>query len=120
MIDPIKILQRAWHILWNYRALWVFGLILALATGSSSFNGGNNSGWQYQSDGNGFQTPPPQSMQEFFNNLGRELDKLFRQGIPDANITGQALTAFLWVIGVFVLLMIVVGVVVAIARYVSE
>ena len=120
MIDPVKILQRAWHILWNYRALWVFGLILALATGSSSFNGGNNSGWQYQSDGNGFQTPPPQSMQEFFNNLGRELDKLFRQGIPDANITGQALTAFLWVIGVFVLFMILVGIVVAIARYVSE
>lgn len=59
-------------------------------------------------------------MQEFFNNLGRELDKLFRQGIPDANITGQALTAFLWVIGVFVLFMIVVGILVAIARYVSE
>ena len=59
-------------------------------------------------------------MQEFFNDLSRELDKLFSQGIPEANITGQALTAFLWVIGIFVLFMIVVGVVVAIARYVSE
>jgi hypothetical protein len=120
MIDPVKILQRAWHILWNYRALWVFGLILALASGGGSFNGGNNNGMQYQSDGNGPQTPPPQSMQEFFNNLSRELNKLFSQGIPEANITGEALTAFLWVVGVFIVLMIMVGIVVAIARYVSE
>lgn len=119
MIDPVKILQRAWHILWNYRALWVFGLILALAAGGS-YNGGGNNGVQYQADGNGPQTPPPQSMQEFFDDLSRELDKLFSQGIPEAHITGQALTSFLWVIGVFVLFMIVVGIVVAIARYVSE
>ena len=121
MIDPVKILQRAWHILWNYRALWVFGLILALAAGGS-FNGGGNNGMQYETNGNGNgpQIPPPQSMQEFFQDLGRELDKLFRQGIPDAHITGQALIAFLWVIGVFILLMIVIGIVVAIARYVSE
>ena len=121
MIDPVKILQRAWHILWNYRALWVFGLILALAAGGS-YNGGGNNGVQYQADGNGngTQTPPPQSMQEFFDDLRRELDKLFSQGIPEADITGEALTAFLWVIGVFVLFMITVGIVVAIARYVSE
>jgi hypothetical protein len=25
-----KILQRAWHMVWHYRALWVFGCILAL------------------------------------------------------------------------------------------
>jgi len=25
-----KVLQRAWYIVWHYRALWVFGLILAL------------------------------------------------------------------------------------------
>jgi hypothetical protein len=119
MIDPVKILQRAWHILWNYRALWVFGLILALAAGGS-FHGGNNNGMQYQTDGNGPHTPPPQSMHEFFSNLGRGLDKLFSRGIPDANITGEALTVFLWVIGVFVVVMILVGIVVAIARYVSE
>ena len=61
-----------------------------------------------------------QSMQEFFNDLSRELNKLFSQGIPEANITGQALTAFLWIVGIFVLLMIMIGIVVAIARYVSE
>jgi len=41
MLDIKKILLRSWHILWNYRTLWVFGFILALAAGSG---GGNNSG----------------------------------------------------------------------------
>lgn len=119
MIDPIKILQRAWQILWNYRALWVFGLILALAAGGS-YNGGGNNGVQWREDGNNYQTTPPESMQEFFRDLNRGMDKLFREGIPDANITGKALTAFLWVIGIFVVFMLMVGIVVAIARYVSE
>ena len=26
------VLKRAWHIVWNYRALWLFGIIFALAT----------------------------------------------------------------------------------------
>jgi hypothetical protein len=119
MIDPIKILQRAWHILWNYRTLWVFGLILALAAGGSS-SGGNNNGMQWREDSNnGSQTPPPESMREFFQNLGREIDKLFREGIPDANITGEALTSFLWVVGIFILVMLVISIVITIAYYVS-
>ena len=119
MIDPIKILQRAWHILWNYRTLWVFGLILALAAGGSS-SGGNNNGMQWREDGNnGSQTPPPENMQEFFQNIQRELDRLFREGIPDINITGEALTTFLWVVGIFVVLMLLVSIAIAIAYYVS-
>ena len=116
-MDPIKILRRAWQILWSYRALWVFGLVLALATAGSS--GGGNNSVQYQSDGNNHQ-PTPQSMQEFFSDFNREMDKLFREGIPEVDITGEALTAFLWIVGIFVVIMLVVGIVVAIARYVSE
>ncbi|PWH12101.1 MAG: hypothetical protein DDG60_14975 [Anaerolineae bacterium] len=41
MLDFQKILVRAWQILWNYRALWVFGFILALASGGGG-GGGNN------------------------------------------------------------------------------
>jgi hypothetical protein len=36
MFDIQKILKRSWHILWNYRLLWVFGFILALAVGGNS------------------------------------------------------------------------------------
>jgi hypothetical protein len=118
MIDPIKILQRAWHILWNYRALWIFGLILALAAGGS-FNGSGNNGVQWREEGQGHQTPPYGSVQEFLNDLGRQMEKLFTQGIPEANITGEALTAFLWTVGIFVVFMFLVGIVVTIAYYVS-
>ncbi|HEX6270733.1 MAG TPA: hypothetical protein VFZ43_10880, partial [Anaerolineales bacterium] len=97
--------------------LWVFGLILALATAGSS--GGGNNSVQYQFDENSRPTPP-QSMQEFFNDLNREMERLFNQGIPEIDISGEVFTAFLWVIGIFIVLMLVVGIVVAIARYVSE
>ena len=30
-----KILERAWHTVWRYKALWLFGAILALAAGGS-------------------------------------------------------------------------------------
>ena len=122
MIDPVKILQRAWRILWNYRTLWVFGLILALAAGSS-YNGGGNNGVQYHNNnGTPHPVPPqtPQSMQQFFHDLGSEIQKLLHQGIPGTPITGKELTSFLWVIGVFALFMLLVGIVVAVARYVSE
>jgi hypothetical protein len=119
MIDPVKILQRAWRILWSYRALWVFGLILALTAGGS-FNGGGNNGIQWQEDGTEFQGPPPESMQQFFRDFNRELQRLFDRGIPEMDISGQALTAFLWVMGIFILVMLVLGIVFAIARYVSE
>jgi hypothetical protein len=117
MIDPIKILQRAWYILWNYRALWVLGLILALVAGGSLSNGGNN-GMQFREDGNN-NPPTHQSMQEFFRDLNRDIDTLFTQGIPEANITGEALTAFLWTVGVFVVFMLLISIVVTIAYYVS-
>ena len=29
MIDLGKIIKRAWHILWNYKVLWIFGILLA-------------------------------------------------------------------------------------------
>ena len=41
MLDITKILKRSWHILWNYRTLWIFGFILALAVGG---HGGGNGG----------------------------------------------------------------------------
>jgi hypothetical protein len=59
-------------------------------------------------------------MQEAFHEAQRELHQLFERGIPEAHISGQELTTFLWVIGAFVLVMMIVGVVMAIARYVSE
>jgi hypothetical protein len=44
MIDIGKILKRAWQILWNYRTLWIFGILLALTTGSGSGGSGSGNG----------------------------------------------------------------------------
>ncbi len=119
MIDPVKILKRAWYILWSYRALWIFGLVLALAAGSSAGNGSGNNGIRYDQSGHNQQVTP-HSMQTAWQDFQSELHKLFTQGIPQAHITGRELTTFLWVIGAFVLVMLIVGIVMAIARYVSE
>ena len=118
MIDPIKILQRAWHILWSYRTLWILGLMLALA-GGGSLNGGANNGVQWREDSQSYQGPSFGSVQEAIDYFNRELNRLFREGIPEANITGPAFTAFLWTIGAFVLFMFLVSIVVTIAYYVS-
>jgi hypothetical protein len=32
-VDHIKVLKRAFHITWNYKTLWIFGIILALTVG---------------------------------------------------------------------------------------
>jgi len=37
-MDHMKVLKRAWQILWHYRALWIFGIILALTAPSTRGN----------------------------------------------------------------------------------
>ncbi|MCX7681157.1 MAG: hypothetical protein N2508_04185 [Anaerolineae bacterium] len=43
-MDYLKILKRAWEITWRYRALWVFGIILALTAGGGGGSGGGGGG----------------------------------------------------------------------------
>jgi hypothetical protein len=47
-MDHIKVLKRAWEIIWRYRVLWVFGIILALTTA------GGGRGPQYSFNGEDF------------------------------------------------------------------
>jgi hypothetical protein len=52
MMDHLKILSRAWTMLWHYRALWLFGFLFALAGGGSRF-GGSPGGGSSSSGGSG-------------------------------------------------------------------
>jgi hypothetical protein len=49
-MDHVKVLKRSWEILWRYRALWVFGVIVVLcaagASGNPSFPQGGGNGHQ--------------------------------------------------------------------------
>ncbi|NLF00024.1 MAG: hypothetical protein GX601_03515, partial [Anaerolineales bacterium] len=48
-MDYGRIVKRAFQITWRYRALWVFGIILAIASGAgNSGGGGGGSGAQAQ------------------------------------------------------------------------
>ena len=43
-MDHLKVLKRSFEITWSYRALWVFGILLALTTGSGGGGNGGSSG----------------------------------------------------------------------------
>jgi hypothetical protein len=125
-MDPVKILKRAWHILWSYRALWVFGLILALTAAGSSGGSGGNNGVRFSGDGNnqGYDAPLPENWREeigkAFSAVGQEFARILQDGLPALGISKGELTALLWIGAAFVLVMLVVGIAMAIARYVSE
>lgn len=119
-MDSIKILRRAWQILWSYRALWVFGLILALAGAGSNGRGPNGgNGVQYEANSQNVQ-PLPQDMREAFQQAFQEMQKFFHEGLAQAGIPLQQLTALIWIAVIFVLFSLILGIIVAIARYVSE
>jgi hypothetical protein len=79
-MDHTKILKRAWHILWSYRVLWIFGIILALtATG-----GVGTSGTSYSVGSGDFQDgqlrdfSPDQfrrDLDDAFDDFGEELEE---------------------------------------------
>ena len=122
-MDPIKILKRAWHILWSYRALWVFGLVLALA-GAGTY-GNNNANYQTNREEWQYNQPIhpenlPRSFEEGMRQFSEGMRRLFREGLPHEGISGQEVVTLLWVIGAFILLMLIVSLAVAVARYVSE
>lgn len=119
-MDPIKILRRAWQILWSYRVLWVFGLILALAgAGTSPRNSNNGNQVQYQIDSQNTQ-PLPQDMREAFQQAIQEMQRLFHEGLTKAGIPPEQVNTLIWIAVAFVLFSLVLGMIVAIARYVSE
>jgi hypothetical protein len=120
-MDPIRILKRAWHILWQYRALWIFGLIIALTVGGSS-GGGNSSSIRNNLNDTDQQYTMP-SMDTFPGTLSDAwtiLEKSLKEGISSVDWLKDNWTPILWITGIFVLVMLLIGIVLTIARYVSE
>lgn len=124
MFDIKKILSRSWHILWNYRTLWIFGFILALAMGGSG--GGNNSRYslndsdrnqpnqQWQGDWEGLRGENfAEQMRDGFRQAGAELQKLQAQ-YPVEFRMGIAVAITLFIV-VFLL-----SILTAILRYIAE
>jgi len=119
MINIGKILKRSWHILWNYRVLWIFGILLALTTGG---NGDGSSGSSYQfrsnfgnngSNGNNPNFQPGPFLRALTNWFNQNITPLFEH-------PAQHVVTFIWISVAFILFMLFVGVVAAFLRYVSE
>lgn len=128
MLDIKKILGRSWHILWNYRTLWIFGFILALTVGASNGGGGNNSrysandgdrdngpaGIHAPQDWQGLQGDTPQEkLNDAFAQIGAGIAEL-RAEYPVEFQMGIAVAITLFV------MMVVLSLVGAVLRYVAE
>jgi hypothetical protein len=106
----MQILKRAWKILWSYRILWVFGIILALTSPSGSANLNFSRPSVRNTDRNFNFTPPDEVRREL-----EKLGQLFSQGIPAE--TQQLLIRIAVLLGVVVLLLMILF---AIGYYVSQ
>lgn len=121
MIDIGKILKRGWHILWNYKVLWIFGILLALTVGSGGGGGGGNGGTNYQfGSGDGGHYGDGPGITESTPWL-RDLNDWMEQNVEPLFATPEkAVNTAIW-IGVGLLaLIIVLSLLTALVRYPSE
>lgn len=119
MINIEKILKRSWHILWNYKVLWIFGILLALTAGGNG-SGSSSSGYQFSGNNgnNGSNGYIPNFQPGPFL---RELTDWFNQNIaPLFEHPDQHVVTFIWIGVAFLLFILVVGVITSLLRYVSE
>ena len=118
MIDIGKILKRAWHTLWNYRVLWIFGILLALTAGAAS-SGGSNSSWRYAM--NRDNNPPPAQDFQWDAPTLREFNQWAEQNIdPIIRNPDKFVSTIIWIsVGVF-LFILLMSAIAAVIRYVSE
>lgn len=99
------VVKRAWQIMLRYRVLWVFGFIIALASAGGGGSGGSGSPGGSGPSGSGAGGPElPPEIERFFFNFD------FQEMLPILIAIGVAL----------ICLAIAIGVLFAIARYVSE
>jgi hypothetical protein len=99
-MDHIRVLRRAFSITLNYRALWVFGILLALTAGGRSSGGSNGGGSGSSGNGNFPPSTPP---------------------FPDfPRIPNEAVGGIIAVIVGLMCFFVLLGILFTILRYISE
>jgi hypothetical protein len=118
-----KVLKQGWHVLWHYRALWIFGIILALVTFSweTAVLFDDNGDWERQGvtitrlNGETFWQAFQRTMQQEVDEANRELSELFAQELG-IGLKVHVLSMIAVLMGIAAIAF-VMG---KIARYVSE
>ena len=75
-----QILKRSWDILWGYRAMWVFGIILALTSASATGGSGGHGGGGGDGGHGAMYNHPAQYRMEL-SEMRTGLQELFRHGV---------------------------------------
>lgn len=123
-MNHTKVLEQTWRILWNYRALWLFGILLALVTfswGPAAFLDRDDDGWEQpgivitRQPGETFLEAFQRTMRKEVEEANRELSELFDE---ELGITAKA--NVLIIAAVLMAVALAAWVVARIVRYVSE
>ncbi|HSQ17137.1 MAG TPA: hypothetical protein VLM83_05515 [Anaerolineales bacterium] len=110
----VQILKQSWEILWSYKTLWVFGIILALTTASGG-GGGGNGGSGSGSGGSSFLVWPREQIAQTWNDVGHGLTRLVQVSQP-----GEMEPWLITLIVVGSLIGAMVGVLFTIGHFVSQ
>lgn len=124
MFDIGSILKRSWNILWNYKALWVFALLLVLSggAGSSGSSGGSGSSVNVPAAGNPIfgQNELNQNYGQF-NEFGRELEFWAQENVYPFFATEEvAIRSAIALAAIFTGIMLLITLLLAFVRYPSE
>jgi hypothetical protein len=117
-MNHIQILKRAWSILWSYKTLWVFGILLALTTAEGFSSPNNNSRVTVSPGTQQWQPIPAEELQGLPQEIRSAVEDLNRElanGVP-----GEAVNTLIGVAVALVCLALVMMVVSAFVRYVSQ
>src|SRR5512138_393093 len=116
MINIGNILKRSWQILWSYRVLWIFGILLALTTGGLN----NNTNFRSQAP----QRVPDTTPGALPPNLGEwtsSFNQWFMQNVqPLIARPWEHIGTFAAIAAILLLIILVLGALAALVRYPSE
>ncbi len=128
MFDIGKKIEHAWKTVWNYKVLWIFAFLLALAGGSTMSGGGGGGGtgyryndnsnlsdrfnWHGNLDGSQFYNEMPSWAQESVTWFENDVMPLFT---PD-RIVGT----IVWTIVILFGISLLIGLLLALVRYPTE
>ena len=127
MFDIGKKISRAWYTVWNYKVLWIFAFLLALAGGSTINSGGGGGGgtgyrfnadqsdqfhWNGNWDGNRFESNMSSWMQDGVTWFENDVMPLFT---PD-----RVIGTIVWTIVILFAVGLIINLLLALVRYPTE
>jgi hypothetical protein len=131
MFNIGDLISRAWKILWNYRVLWIFALLLALSGGAGG--GGGGSGGGGGGGGSSSANLPADGSQWFGGNWERFLDQTEMPQWLDESVTWfedtftpmfateeRAIRSAVIIVGIIIGISILISLLLAWVRYPSE